>query len=183
MGLFEVDAGLGAALELVRQGCQAEAEAALAPLADRHPAAAALLTGALAARRGDLERALSETGRAVQLALADGAALAALAAVQLALERPRFAVPPAARAARLGAEIAAGHAALAAAEQRLDRPDQAIAAIRRAAVAAALANGKSADTPGFRAVAAGLAERLTKAERQAEAPRFRAAAKGAAPED
>jgi Flp pilus assembly protein TadD len=182
MGLLDGDAGISEALRLVRDGRLAEAEAALASLAAGPRAAAALLAGAVAYRRGDLERALSETGRAVQLALDDGEALTALAAIQLALGRPAFARQPAERAARLAADVAGGHAALAAAEQRQDRTDAAHAALSRAAVAAALAAGLTADSPRFRTIAAGLAARLVTAGQEERAGRFRAAAQGAAAE-
>lgn len=175
MGFWESDAGLGPALALVRDGRLAEAEAAIEPLADSHRAAAALLRGAIAGRRGDLDAALSETGRSVQLALDEGEALAALAAVQLALDRPAFALVPAERAARLAADFPGGHAALAAAQQRASDTEQALAAIRRAAVAAALLGDRRVDMPGFRAIAAELGERLVKAGQQERAGKFQAA--------
>jgi|SRR6185437_9732806 len=176
MGFWGEEAGLAAAAGLVRAGRLAEAEAALAPLAAPAGAAASLLQGAVAARSGDLERALAGTGRAVQLALDEGEALAALATVQLALGRPAFARPPAERAARVAADVPPGHAALAAAQQRALDSDAALLAIRRAAVAAALLAGGRADTPDFRALAGEIADRLEQAGQEERARLFRAAA-------
>ena len=175
MGIWGEEAGLGAVAGLVRAGRLAEAEAALAPLA-ASAGAAALLRGAIAARRGALEEAVAATGRAVQLALDEGEALAALATVQLALGRPAFARPPAERAARLAADFPPGHAVLAAAQQRALDDGAALLSIRRAAVAAALLGGGRADTPGFRALAAELADRLRQAGQEERAGRVRAAA-------
>jgi hypothetical protein len=180
MGLWEPGTEFDTAQRLLRAGRLAEAEAALA-LATAAPAeraALALLRGALAARRGDLETALSETGRSVQLALEEGEGLVALAAVQLGLGRNGFARPPAERAGRIAADFAPGHAALAAAWQRSLEVDAALAAIRAAAVAAALHNGLRADTPGFRAVAAELGARLLAAGKEAAARPFQAAGQG-----
>lgn len=176
MAVAERDGAVGQAVELVRAGRLAEAEAAVAGLAAEQRAAAALLRGAVAARRGDLARALSETGRAVQLALDEGEALTALAAVQLALGQPGFARLPAERATRRAADFPPGHAALAAAEQRALDSDAALLAIRRAAVAAAVLGDVRADTPGFRAIAGELAERLVQAGQAEEARKFEAAA-------
>jgi tetratricopeptide (TPR) repeat protein len=176
MGILEGDADLAAALALVVEGQLDEAEAAIGRLAAEQRAAGALLLGAIASRRGDAAAALAATGRAVQLALDDGEALAALAATQLALGRPAFARPPAERAARLAADLAAGHAALAAAQQRAAATDQALASVRRAAVAAALLGPvrMRADTPGFRAVARELGERLVTAGQEERARKFQA---------
>ena len=177
-GILQADPSLGAALGLVREGRLEAAEEALAALPTSHRAAASLLAGSIAARRGDLARALSETGRAVQLALDDGAALAALASVQLALGRPAFARLPAQRAAKRAGDDAAGHAVLAAVAQRRGSAEGALMALRHAAVAAAVASGHAADTPDFRAIAASLAERLLQGEAAERARRFQAAARG-----
>src|ERR1700716_2869837 len=78
-----------------------EAAAAIAPLAAIRRGKQALIDGLIAQRRGDLVRALALTGRAVQLDVDDPDALVALAAIQLALGHPSFALVPAARAAKL----------------------------------------------------------------------------------
>jgi Flp pilus assembly protein TadD len=155
--------GGAAALALVRADRLAEAEAAALAATDR--GIAVLVEGAIAARRGDLVRALSLTGQAVQLGIDDAESLTALATVQLALGHPSFAVIPAERAVRLAPDRSESHAVLAAAYQRLGHGDRALDSIRRAAVAAAVASGATYDTPAFRVVKAELAEQRAAAER------------------
>jgi tetratricopeptide (TPR) repeat protein len=159
---MESDDSLAPVLALLRAGLLDEAAAASQNLAATDRAKHALAEGLIAQRRGDLARALSCTGRAVQLDIDDADALVALATIQLELGHPSFALIPAERASRLAPDRAEPYAVLAAAQQRLGRAEAALQAIRRAAVAAGMARGQVCATPDYRTIQADLAARLAK---------------------